>query len=374
MTERNDILHQLSRLLKWKESKAFMAAKLGVTTIELEELLVELKGGQTKPVVRTQPENSADQLLGSKGLGTEYNVAGGWVRTDDMSIRFSKTQERDIQREAFTDFLKTFKPKESVIKSIHNPDAVHTSCLVINIQDAHFNKLDINGHNNIYTRFQKTKARIKQVIVESTATSVLGKIVYVIGSDIFNSEFTDTTTKGTPQQNIMSYQDSFEAIAQHQVDIIELLCENAHTVNVMYCPGNHDEFVGWHLASWLHAYFKNQTNVSFDISPKYTKYVKFCNTAMCFNHGDGAKPEVIAKNFPFAFKDQWSQCEHFYIFGGDKHTELSRDLCGIKFYRIPALSTAQSKWDSKNGYEAKAELTAFLIHEDGGMNIIKRPI
>ncbi len=127
--------------------------------------------------------------------------------------------------------------------------------------------------------------------------------------------------------------------------------------------------------SWLQTYFRNQTNVTWDISPKYTKYVKFHNTAMCFNHGDGAKPEVVARNFPLEFKEHWSKCDHFMIFGGDKHTELSRDLGGIKFYRIPALSTAVSRWDSKNGYPAKGELTAFLIHEtDGLTNIMKRPI
>lgn len=373
MSERNNLLHQLSNLLRWKESKAFYANKLNISLEELNELLSELKSAKVSTVNRTD-KSDVQRSLTQKGLGKEYFVAGGWVKENDMSIRFSKKQEKEVAQHQFTEFLKTFKPKQDVIIKSNHQVSSYNSCLVLNIQDAHYNKYDINGKNNIHKRFADVNSRISEVVKHAAVNSNLNKVIYVLGSDIFNSEWTDTTTKGTPQSNISSYQESFKDIAQHEVDVLELLSQYSDNIHVMYCPGNHDEFVGWHLMHWLQMYFRNQSNITFDISPTYTKYIKFSNTAMCFNHGDGAKPEVMAKNFPFAFKDQWSKCEHFVIFGGDKHTDLSRDLGGIQFYRIPALSTAQSKWDSKNGYEGKAQLTAFLINEDGGMNIIKRPI
>lgn len=372
MIERNNLLHQLSSLLKWKESKKFYAEKLGITVGEVNELLAEIRSTD-RPSECTKPECGMQSTLTQKGLGSEYFVAGGWVRDSDMSLRFSKKEDKHEQKTSFVEFLKTFKPKDSfIVKEDHIVEA--NSCLVLNIQDAHFNKYDINGNNDIHARFKKVKDKIEGVLKEVSVTSNLDKVVYVLGSDIFNSEWTDMTTKGTPQTNILSYQEGFKAICQHEVDVLEMLVTYADNVEVMYCPGNHDEFVGWHMMSWLQTYFKRQSNMSFDISPKYTKYIKFGNTAMCFNHGDGAKPEVIAKNFPFEFKEGWATCEHFLIFGGDKHTELSKDLGGIKFYRIPALSTSQSKWDSKNGYRAQAELTGFLIYEDGAMDIKKRPI
>jgi hypothetical protein len=92
---------------------------------------------------------------------------------------------------------------------------------------------------------------------------------------------------------------------------------------------------------------------------------------MAFNHGDAMTADVLARNFPIEFKLQWSSCDHYFIFTGDKHSELSRDIGGIKFYRIPALDKSNSKWDKKNGYTTgKTEITSFLITEHDGLSDI----
>lgn len=43
MSENQQLLQQLEKLLVWKKSKKFYAEKLGVTEIEIDELLNELK-------------------------------------------------------------------------------------------------------------------------------------------------------------------------------------------------------------------------------------------------------------------------------------------------------------------------------------------
>ena len=138
--------------------------------------------------------------------------------------------------------------------------------------------------------------------------------------------------------------------------------------------GNHDEYVGWHLASWLQTYYRNQHRVIFDISPKYRKYLSYGKSAMMFNHGDAIKPAKLANLFPMEYKEEWSRHDNFYIFTGDKHHELSLDFNGIKFYQLPAFSSAKSSWDDKNGYTvSKSEVTGFLIDvRDGMTNIFKQ--
>jgi hypothetical protein len=90
-----------------------------------------------------------------------------------------------------------------------------------------------------------------------------------------------------------------------------------------------------------------------------------------FNHGDAIKPAKLANMFPIEFKEEWSKCNNYYIFTGDKHHEVSIDFNGIKFYQLPALSGSKSLWDEKNGHTCSpAELTAFLIEEDQGMSAI----
>jgi hypothetical protein len=185
------------------------------------------------------------------------------------------------------------------------------------------------------------------------------------------------TTKGTPQQNTDDYQKSFEEICNHEIDMVNLLLRSAEYVEVIYISGNHDEYAGWHLISWLAAYFRNDVadeRISFDTDTNYRKYVSFGSTAMMFNHGDAIKPSKLASLFPMEFRDEWSYFDHFYIFTGDKHHELSQDFNGIKFYQIPAFSKAKGKWDDKHGYTcSKGEVTAFLIEMSQGMtNIFKQ--
>jgi hypothetical protein len=199
-------------------------------------------------------------------------------------------------------------------------------------------------------------------------------VIYIIGSDEFNSEFNGTTTKGTPQQNIESYHKSFEEICNHEILMITLLLQYAQEVDVIYVAGNHDEYVGWHMINWLQAYFRDTDRLSFECSPKYRKYVSYGMSAMMFNHGDAIKPAKLASIFPIEYRNDWSDHDKYYIFTGDKHHELSQDFNGIKFYQIPAFSNAKSSWDEKNGYTcARGEVTAFLIDYDDGMtNIFKQ--
>jgi DNA repair exonuclease SbcCD nuclease subunit len=182
------------------------------------------------------------------------------------------------------------------------------------------------------------------------------------------------TTKGTPQQNTHSHHESFEFICDHEVAIITMLLQHANNIDVIFVSGNHDEFAGWYMIKWLEGYFRTTERVSFDISPKYRKYVSYGNTALMFNHGDVLKPVKLAALFPMEYRENWSSHENFYIFTGDKHHEVSLDLNGIKFYQLPALSTSKSLWDDKNGHVmSKAEITGFLIDEfDGLTNIFKQ--
>jgi hypothetical protein len=70
------------------------------------------------------------------------------------------------------------------------------------------------------------------ILQQAKLSSNLETIKYIVGSDEFNSEFTGTTTKGTPQTNILTYHDSFLKICNHEASMIQLLLENSvHSFN-----------------------------------------------------------------------------------------------------------------------------------------------
>ena len=248
-------------------------------------------------------------------------------------------------------------------------------CLLINKQDAHYNRLDgVNQDNDIIQRFTKISNKIKTIIDQAKLSNNLETVLYILGSDTFNSESTGMTTGGTPQENILSFYDSFEKVCNHEVEIINTMLDNSQFIELVFMPGNHDAFASWHLLNWLKVYYRTTHRIKFDIAPSYRKYVSYGVSAMMFNHGDKIKPERLVTIFPIEFRKDWSSHKNFYIFTGDKHTEMSHDFNGIEFYRISAFTTVSSQWEDKNGYIGrKPGVTAFLIDRSYGItNIFKQ--
>jgi hypothetical protein len=398
------LLVQLKSLLNHKKSKSYYAERLGVTEREIGYLLKKIKEAEQLYNESMETVVKIEENL-SEGLGEiifnspneiktlEELIEKCKIDTDKWEITkyvqnywgnekspywqvkawLSKKKDEQLFQDRFISFLQDYKPSSQKSAPPKGKERSQ-GCLVINKQDAHYNKYDVHGNNSIEERFNDVFNKLSIIVKQATLSSFLDRIVYILGSDQFNSEFTGTTTKGTPQQDIEDYHSSFEKICSHEMRVIDHLLHYAEFVDVVYVSGNHDEYVGWHMVNWLDVFYRNEQRISFDRSPNYRKYVTYADTAMMFNHGDVIKPVKLASLFPMEFKHGWSKHNHFYIFTGDKHHELSQDFNGIKFYQIPAFSNAKSKWDEKNGYTcSKGEVTAFLIERENGMtNIFKQ--
>lgn len=397
------LLVQLKNLLTHKKSKAYYAEKLGVTEREVSYLLKKLKEAKLfkesmdgvvkieenisdglSEIIFNSPDEirTLDELIEKCNIDTDKweitkYVQNYWGNSHhpywQVKAWLSKKKDEQLFQDKFISFLQDYKPSSQKIVPTKKTGK-SKGCLVINKQDAHYNKYDVHGNNSIEERFDEMFNKISVVVNQASISNNLDRIIYILGSDQFNSEFTGTTTKGTPQQDIENYHDSFEKVCSHEIAVIDKLLQHADFVDVVYVSGNHDEYVGWHMVNWLDVFYRNEQRISFDRSPDYRKYISYADTAMMFNHGDVIKPVKLAAIFPMEFKHGWSQHNHFYIFTGDKHHEVSHDFNGIKFYQIPAFSNAKSMWDEKNGYTCtKGEVTAFLIERDNGMtNIFKQ--
>jgi len=414
MPENQSLLQQLEEILHWKKSKKFYADKLGITELEVDELLNALRNQEkseedaevgnyiaelenviikftediskgTGEVVANFSEEvkSLDELIEKCHIDTDKweitkYVQNFWGNGNNphwqVKAWLGKKSTEQVFQDSFVDFLASYQPVSQEVMSPKFVPEKPNGMLVINKQDSHLNKWDVDGDNDVASRMAKIMYKVDVIATQAQLSNNLEEITYIIGSDEFNSEYTNTTTKGTPQQNTHTYHTSFEYICNHEVLMITMLLQHAKHVNVVYVAGNHDEFVGWHMVNWLQTYFRNTDRLTIDDSPKYRKYVSYGNSALMFNHGDAIKPAKLAALFPIEYRDQWSFHHNFYIFTGDKHHEVSHDFNGIKFYQIPAFSNAKSLWDDKNGHTmSKGEVTAFLIDQAEGMtNIFKQ--
>ena len=414
MPDYQALLTQLEEILHWKKSKKFYADKLGIAESDVDELLKELRTresiiqeaelgnyiseleetivrfeedilkGTGEIVINTKDEiKSLDELIVKCKIDTDKWEITKYVQnywgngeTPHWQVKawLGKKSTEQVFQDAFVDFLDSYKPVSQEVMSPKWEGNKFPAMLIINKQDSHLNKYDIDGNNNITDRLANIMYKVEVIANQATLSNNLDQITYIIGSDEFNSEFTGMTTKGTPQTNTHTYQTSFEYICGHEVLMITMLLQYAENVNVVYVSGNHDEFVGWHMVNWLQTYFRNTERLTFDCSPKYRKYISYGRSALMFNHGDAIKPAKLAALFPIEYREGWSFHQNFYIFTGDKHHEVSHDFNGIKFYQIPAFSNSKSLWDDKNGHTmSKAEVTGFLIDgEDGITNIFKQ--
>jgi len=414
MSNNQPLLEQLGSLLSWKKSKKFYAEKLGITELEIDELLKELRSREsiveeaeignyisdledmvvkfTEDLVKGTGElvanvaeeiKSLDELIEKCKIDTDKweitkYVQNYWGNGENphwqVKAWLGKKTAEQVFQDSFVEFLSSYEPVSQEVMSPKFVNGKDNAMLVINKQDSHLNKYDIDGNNDIAERLSQIMYKVELIANQAQLSNNLEQITYILGSDEFNSEFTGMTTKGTPQTNTHTYQQSFEYICGHEVLMITMLLQYAENVNVVYVAGNHDEFVGWHMVNWLQTYFRNTDRLTFDCSPKYRKYVSYGTSALMFNHGDAIKPAKLAALFPMEFREGWSFHQNFYIFTGDKHHEVSHDFNGIKFYQIPAFSNAKSLWDDKNGHTmSKAEVTGFLIEQGSGMtNIFKQ--
>lgn len=388
---------QLEKMLKWKKSNAFYASKLKIPEDEVAKLIKELNKEEDVPDVdestftqdfeknelkvskiwtfAPQPE---DVIKEHRIDVNKWKLSQIWIKQTIKgyltSAAFTPKKVTDVTISDFKEILKNVKPIPRVFK-IQKDEKLPKVNIVLPKQDAHLNKFDIGGDNDIDKRFRTIEASIERIVRKAQFGNSIDKVTYIVGSDQFNSEWTTTTTKGTQMQNILTYQDAFNRIGEHESGIINFLLENANKVDVLFIPGNHDEYVGWHLVNWLQALFTNTQRLKFDTSPLNRKYEKYGNSALMFNHGDTMLAKDLAHKFPIEFRHSWSSCENYYCFSGDRHKELSTDIHGIKFYQVPALSTAKSGWDDKMGHTCnKAEMTAFLISENNGMTDIYREL
>jgi hypothetical protein len=334
-------------------------------------------------------------------------VQNFWNNKYQVKAFLAPKQEKNIFQENLLEFLKTYKPEISVPKAMeiteealncalrdvdcktpiqssgscvdwdtidYAPEERITErrlpngCLIINKQDFHFDKLDVYGDNNIDRRFNNFRNAVNRVTRKTKLSYNVTEIIYILGSDAFNCEWTGMTTKGTPQKNMVDYHNGFQAICDHEIRVInDLINTTTGTLKVLYIPGNHDEYVGWHLVQVMSAIFKGNKKVEFAIDPSYRKYFSFGNSIMMFNHGDMIKPEKLASIFPQEAKEGWSASSYQYIFTGDKHHEKTLDMDGIMFYQLTQSSNATSQWDSKQGFQARGFLTAFVVSEDYGI-------
>jgi len=251
-----------------------------------------------------------------------------------------------------------------VVKETQDGD----SLLLLPISDLHYalrssmletgNYYDCNTAENLFFYVIKN-------VLSRTKHMKFKKIVFTIGGDMSNFDsLSGTTTKGTAQDNACGYFEMMEKLFEMTIMAIDMLA-NIAPVDVILINGNHDKTVGYALAQYCYAWYKNDERVNVDTSPLPRKYVVFGKTLMVFAHNADVKrlPELI----PDEAREYWSNVDMTEVFLQHLHSEnVLYEKNNMRIQRLPTIS-AQSAWATEQGYRSHRQCKSFIFDEKYGL-------
>ena len=190
----------------------------------------------------------------------------------------------------------------------------------------------------------------------------------VIG-DFFNSDFNNSTTKGTPQDEATTYKETFQKAQELAIIITEKFKKIAPTKWII-CEGNHDQYKSFYFNEFLRAWFKDDSRVIVDNSLTKRKFHVWKNNLFMYTHGDTEKFDMLPLRMAQSKKKEFAECDFYYIGVGHLHhksngiVRTSIDNNGIEVNVLPSL-VSSSKWESNKWYQHIKECVCNIYSTNG---------
>ena len=301
-------------------------------------------------------------------------TAQGWDRSNVKSVKIWQTMQgetrysivtkegdqamRDV-RDEFFESLKSISP--ATPKRSYDIKKESPIVYEISLPDIHYGKrtdvspeqADINYMNSI----RELHRRADGLNIE--------RFLLPIGNDGMNSEgMRKATTKGTPQDDSMDWQQSFVGYTKLMIQAINYLAQYA-PVDVVVIQGNHDYERMFYAGEVLSAWYTNDKNVNIDNTTEGRKYYEYGTNMIMFTHGDKEKaaqmPLIMATEQPMMF----ARTKFREVHCGHLHKELVNEYRGIKVRFIPSIC-ANDSWHKLMGYAASRCAQAYIWNKEKG--------
>ena len=231
--------------------------------------------------------------------------------------------------------------------------------LLLNIADFHIDKENIE--NNDVEKRVDTYISLIRKILDLSSVHKIDKILYVVGNDYFNTDtILNTTTKGTPQNVIMNWDEAFKLGFDLQIHIFKLLQLYCDDIDVLHVSGNHDETKSYYLAYSLSRYFEESSKIKFLIDSRTRKQYSFGNTFFGFHHGN-TNIDKLPLNFSKQFSEPWGAAKYHEIITADKHHYKQYELEGVRIHQMPSL-TGVDNWHDKSNYNNSIQSALGMIY------------
>jgi hypothetical protein len=395
MTENQDMLSRLEALLRQKKSKSFYAERLGITEIEVDELLKELKERDQEPndtlkapllcesirkvnnekgtiestlILDFEPKDDIELAALHKINLDKYVIPHYWTKLLPSGKFVSSVFPRlktsaDYTAEDFAKFLENYtsnyipqpQPKQEHAKLID---------VEISLSDFHLAKRHIDGDNSPSTRCKRYFNTAVSLAYNVKSLYDIDRIIFPISNDFFHTDnYQHQTTAGTPQETIVDYAHEYELGFALLVDTIKALKSVCKEVHVILVQGNHDRTKSYYLAHALDVYFSSDHNVYFDREHGVVKATMVGETFIGYHHGN-CKIEDLP--LLFATHPDYSQmfgyAKYREVHTGDKHHYMAKEVKWVRIQQMPSLS-GTDRWHQDNNFVHSVRAALALVYD-----------
>jgi len=334
-----------------------------------------------------------DHLINKWDVTMKILEGGEWVAKTYQNWQVKARLERDVQTvherivgELFQQMTSDYIPPILRVNPREEQGVGEdNNMLEISIFDLHIGKLAWAGETfenyDVKIARKRFMASIEKLLKGASGFNY-NRIFFPIGNDFFNSDtMENTTTKGTPQDEDLRWQKTFDVGVRLLVDAINLLKQTGVPVDVMIIPGNHDFERSYYMGSYLSAWFNQDPNVDINNGASPRKYYRFGNVLLGLTHGSEEKeaslPMLMA--IDIESKPHWSETKfHEWHLGHihrkrnvnytvlDKSRTLNEDL-GVTIRYMSSLTGAE-EWHHKKGFVGSTKAAdAFVWNYEYGL-------
>jgi hypothetical protein len=390
MSDSQGLLIELQELLSRKRSKKFYAEKLGISELEVDELMKEIRD-KDKVIEKPPTETSSKKVNVERGT-IESTIIIDYEPKDDIELAklhkinldkyvitnywskmlpsgkftssvFSKRkQAQDYSPEDFSKFLSNYKPNNILVTKIPNSkDVVNVE---ISLSDYHLAKRTVDGDNSVEARAKRYLDVAQSLINKVVSNYHIDTVILPISNDFFHTDnYQHQTTNGTPQDTIMDYSEEYELGFSVLVDTINMLRQYACHVVVILVQGNHDRTKSFYLAHALDVFFKDALDVDFIREHSVVKGLTLGNTFIGWHHGN-CKIEDLPLLFAThpQYSHQFGDAKYREVHTGDKHHYMAKEVKGVRIQQMPSLS-GTDRWHLDNNYVHSVRAALALVYD-----------
>lgn len=206
------------------------------------------------------------------------------------------------------------------------------------------------GENYDLKIAQKRFYDIFEAIYKKQLKEQCGHCVIVIGSDFFNSESDNCTSKDKiPQQNDTRYIKLFYEGIKMYTKAILTLRNLFNKVDIMLCAGNHARAMETFLYMALEQRFVGDDVIHFIENYRLTQVYQFGKCAIFYNHGDANLKQTI-KSIPAEFPEVWGTHPFRELHLGHLHKEVTVDDEGGMITRRIGSPCSTDAWHYGNRF------------------------